>query len=672
MENFLSEHVFNELFMGKDFAFLMKKIGNDYQYIRLNQAAQTLLTNEAVGKMLSTVTSERTFTLVRANYDLAIATQQQVDYMDYVFIQSEQRKYETTVRPLRHQEEDYILAITKEIRYERKIEDKFLFMRSVFDRSFISTAILSQEGTIYEVNARFVEDFGLHAEDVKSQPFSKLPIITEQEAAKMDTYIQNVVAGKVIGQKIIRLRTLDQQERVYLISFSSFTYDADSLAIFLVMQDLTMFTEQEVELRSKTHHLEVFKAALNFATAIAILDVDGNIEEINELFLNALGYTADEIIGQPYHLIDPRTSEQSVTTMIASIKDGKVWRGELCFRTKYLVDYWVEAVIIPLKDEQGQITQYLSINYDITDKKRMFIELKNTERTFRLITENTNDLIVITDEDGIIMYASPSYQLYLGYRNVELQGHFYSNILADESKAVWQAFLTDYKDQHDTQLELLLKAKDGSTRWSEGNITIVNDPKREKVSQIMMLSREITHRKEWENDLLYLAYHDTLTQLPNRRYLAKEFPVILDKMTSNQHSLALFFIDGDDFKDVNDNYGHDMGDEFIRKFGQVLITSIRSHDLVIRIGGDEFVVVLTGLAGDQEKRHVQTMHIIERIREGLRRGWTIEGHDFAPTASMGIAYYPEHGHTLDQLLERADQALYKAKEQGKDHLCIAE
>ncbi len=228
-------------------------------------------------------------------------------------------------------------------------------------------------------------------------------------------------------------------------------------------------------------------------------------------------------------------------------------------------------------------------------------------------------MIVITNEDGIIIYASPSYRIFLGYENVDLQGQFYSDIVDEESKMAWQTFLNNYSGLTDTQFELLLKAKDGTPVWTEGNVTVVHDPEREKVSQIMMVSREITHRKERENDLLYLAYHDTLTQLPNRRYLLKEFPKLLAEAQETANCLAMLYIDGDDFKDVNDHYGHDTGDDFIRKFGQVLVNSVRSHDLVIRIGGDEFIVILTGLTRDSEKRKAQMMHIIQRIREELKK-----------------------------------------------------
>ncbi|MGE7947057.1 diguanylate cyclase domain-containing protein [Lysinibacillus sp. NPDC093688] len=674
MEYLLSEDLFNDLFNGKDFVFLMKKVGDEYQYIRLNQAARALFPHEAIGKMLSTLTPSRNFSIIQENYNRAISMHSQVDYVDYAYYQSEVRKYETSVRPLKHNKEDYILAITKEILYDRSIEDKFLFLRSMFDHAFFSTVILSAEGTIFEVNSSFTEDFELDTESVKQQLFVYLPIVPKDEVENIQNYLQRAAMGENIGEKLITLHTLDKKERKYLVSLSPVMQGDNSFAIFLIMQDFTQFTDQKAELRSKSHGLEVFKAALNSAASIAVLDRNAKILEVNDLFLNATGFIAEELIGQSsLELIEPRNNTKELLQLLKkTLQAGSIWRGELCYRTKFHADFWVEATIVPLKNEFGETEQFLSINYDITDKKRMLTKLKNIERTFRLITENTNDLIVITSEDGIIIYASPSYEMYLGYENVELQGQFYNNIVDEQSKKAWQTFLNDFSGQTETKFELLLKAKDGTPVWTEGNVTVVHDPKREKVSQIMMVSREISHRKKRENDLLYLAYHDTLTQLPNRRFLNKEFPKLLAEAKEHNDCLAMLYIDGDDFKHVNDRHGHDTGDDFIRRFGQVLLTAVRNHDLVIRIGGDEFIVVLTGLTRDDKKRNTQMMDIIHRIRNELKKGWTIEGHHFAPTASIGIAYFPDHGQTLNELLELADQALYKAKEIGKNNLYITD
>ena len=671
MEHLLTEEQFKQVFTGKDFVFLLKKCDNDYLYIRLNEAAQSLFTWDVIGQPISEVMSSHNSAIVLESYNKAILLNDQVDYGDYAFFRAEVRKYETSVRPITMNHVQYILAITKEILYDRNIEDKFLFMRSMFDHASFSTAILSDTGEIFEVNSSFVEDFGLCNDQIKRQSFIHLPIIPEAERDTITDYIKRASNGENITREILTFQTLEQNERYYVVSLSPVMQGDNSFSIFIIMQDITDFVEQKAELRLKTHGFEVFKEALNSAAGIASLDVDGRIIDINKILLNEMSYSKEDLIGTPFDFIVTRHHPVSyLTTMKQTLDAGEIWRGELCYRTKYHAYYWMDATFIPLKNEAGITEQILSINYDITDKKKMLTELKNIERTFRLITENTNDLIVITNEDGIIMYTSPSYTNYLGYESSELQGRFYSSIVADESKKAWQTFLNNSESQSDTQFELLLETKDGLPVWTEGNVTVVNDPERETVSQIMMVSREITHRKERENNLLYLAYHDSLTQLPNRRYLLKEFPKILAKANMDYASLAIIYIDGDNFKEVNDQFGHDTGDAFIQKFGNVLLTSIRSQDLVIRLGGDEFFMVLTDLSRNYEARQAQMMQIISRIRHELQIGWTIEHHHFTPTASMGIAYYPDHAQTLEELMDLADQALYKAKVLGKNNLYI--
>ncbi|MFJ7736575.1 diguanylate cyclase domain-containing protein [Lysinibacillus sp. NPDC097287] len=671
MEHLLTEEQFTQLFMGNDFVFLLKKDDNDYRYIRLNEAAQSLLTHDVIGQTITAIVSSRNVDIILENYDKAILLNEQVDYVDYAYYEAEVRKYETSVRPITMNHEKYILAITKEILYDRNIEDKFLFMRSMFDHASFSTVILSEMGEIFEVNSSFMEDFGLCNEQVKLQSFVNLPIIPKEELGKITDYIKRASMGENITKKILTFQTLEKCKCYYLVSLSPVMQGDNSVAIFLIMHDITEFAEQKAELRIKTHGFEVFREALNSAAGIAIFDLDGRIIDINEMLLKVIGYSKEDLIGTPFDFIESRYHPVNyLTNMKQTLVAGEIWRGELCYHTKYHANYWMDVTIIPLKNEEGITEQFLSINYDITDKKRMLTELKNIERTFLLITENTNDLIVITNEDGIIMYTSPSYTNYLGFESSELQGRFYSSIVADSSKKAWQTFLNNFECQSDSQFELLLETKDGLPVWTEGNVTVVNDPEREKISQIIMVSREITHRKERENDLIYLAYHDSLTQLPNRRFLLKEFPKVLADAKMEIESLAMIYIDGDNFKEVNDQFGHEIGDAFIRKFGSVLMKSIRHQDLVIRIGGDEFIIVLTGLSRDYVARTAQMMQIISRIRKELQIGWTIDHHHFSPTASMGIAYYPDHAKTLDKLMDLADQALYKAKESGKNNLYI--
>src|SRR5690606_16377141 len=176
-----------------------------------------------------------------------------------------------------------------------------------------------------------------------------------------------------------------------------------------------------------------------------------------------------------------------------------------------------------------------------------------------------------------------------------------------------------------------------------------------------MVSREITERKQLEDKLTYLGYHDSLTQLGNRRKLYKDFPLLKTEADERDTGLAIFYLDGGDCNQGHDVYGHDVGDEFLIQFGDSLVRSVRNEDLVIRLGGDEFLIVLTGLSINEKERAVQLAHIMDRIKENLQTGWLIRGVHFSPTASLGISIYPKDSKSLDVLIDLADQALYKEK-----------
>src|SRR5690606_3603620 len=142
----------------------------------------------------------------------------------------------------------------------------------------------------------------------------------------------------------------------------------------------------------------------------------------------------------------------------------------------------------------------------------------------------------------------------------------------------------------------------------------------------------------------------------------KDFPLLKAEADETGTCLAILYLDGDNFKQVNDVYGHDVGDEFLIEFGKSLVRSVRNEDLVIRLGGDEFLIVLTGLSLYETERSVQLAQIMDRIKENLQIGWMIRGSHFSPTASMGLSIYPGHSVNLDVLIDLADQALYKAKQ----------
>ena len=217
-----------------------------------------------------------------------------------------------------------------------------------------------------------------------------------------------------------------------------------------------------------------------------------------------------------------------------------------------------------------------------------------------------------------------------------------------------------------------MKAKLGHVLWTEGHYNAVLNNDQTGRPQIIMVSREITERKEREGKLIFMAYHDSLTNLPNRRFLNKEFAHILEKAKARYESIAIVYIDGDNFKEVNDTHGHDVGDEFICRFSKALTNCVTPNDLVVRVGGDEFVVVLTELSRNEELQMQQIKAFIERVRNQLYEGWYINDHFFQPTSSMGISFYPNHGEKIEKLVDLADQALFEAKSKQKNSYKISE
>ena len=522
-----------ELLFGNsnDLVFYMEKVGEDYRYIYLNTPSTQLLSEEAIGKTISQILDERRYKIIIENYHLAVERKKQVCYEDYVYIGNEVKKYETSVIPIFVEERTFILAITKEISFERDLQDKYLFMRSVFFNTFLSTVLVSNDGRLLEANPQFLKDFNLTIEDVRWQHFSDLSILSPKNAENFKHYLKESCKGKNLSSKFLTFVDKDGMTRNFTATFSPIFQNSEESTVvggFVILQEITEIIQKEKELKSTTTGLWNLKYALNNAADMSITDLNGKIIDVNERFIEQTGYSREELIGSTHQIVNSGFhSKEFFQNLWNTIQSGSVWRGELCNRSKNGNTYWVDTTIIPFLDEKGNIQQYMSIHYNITQKKRMITELRNIERMFKMINDNTNDLIVITNENGIISYASSAYTRKLGFSRDELIGQSYSKLLTAESQTLWVEELLNIKNHVNSKFELIHTTKDGEAVCMECNYTIVNDYVRKQGFQLIMVAREITERKKFENQLLYLAYHDALTQLPNRRYIQQEFPKLI-------------------------------------------------------------------------------------------------------------------------------------------------
>ena len=183
-------------------------------------------------------------------------------------------------------------------------------------------------------------------------------------------------------------------------------------------------------------------------------------------------------------------------------------------------------------------------------------------------------------------------------------------------------------------------------------------------THLLAVVRDVTERKTYEHQLKYLAHHDNLTGLPNRTYFFIKLKEEMEVAKKTQKSFAVFYLDIDHFKKINDTMGHDMGDELLKEFSHRVKACIRKEDMLARLGGDEFVILLMGLSEEY------VIQIANRILDSSRNEWKVNETKIKISTSIGIAFYSHFEHDEKTLLQHADHALYKAKGKGRGNYQI--
>lgn len=656
--------------------FLMKRREPSiYEYVYVNPAALEIFDMSPIGKTLQEVhLSEATIATVANYYEQSFTENRQVTYRDFYLYADAKYTNETTVWPVNMLDATYLLAISKEMSTHKVLEEEQYFLSTLFLKQHNPMIVITPDGLVLKANKIFSKVFDTEDKIVKGQHLKAYNEHQRIEFRRLTECVQRLKNGNT--RETLRMHWVyDGVEIQYKVVAIPIIMEKKLVAISFEWIEQTDAQHLEDTLKETNFLLESYKQALESATNFCITDPKGVIEYVSDGYVQLTGYGPCELIGKTNSLLNSRQHDNAFFKHLwETINRGEIWKGEICNRAKKGNHYWVHTTIVPIRDKDDHIKNFVSICVDITERRALLSSLQSIEKTFKLITENTNDFISITNEDGIILYVSPNHERYLGYSQDQLIGKFYIDILADESSALLRRELRDAltKDQ-DLNIEVEMKAKNGDTIWAEAYITGVQDPIREEVYQFVSIAREITERKQKEDELRFLAYHDALTMLPNRRYLSLQSANIEEEAEALNQSIVVMYIDGDNFKAINDQYGHDVGDEFIRQFGRALKSSVRDSDFVCRIGGDEFVVVLTRMTRNPITRNIQILNTINRIQKMLSTGWEINGDHFSPTSSIGIATYPEHGRKIEELLEKADAALYLAKNvNGKDSYRFAE
>ena len=277
--------------------------------------------------------------------------------------------------------------------------------------------------------------------------------------------------------------------------------------------------------------------------------------------------------------------------------------------------------------------------------------------------EQSGSSIVITDVTGNIEFVNRLFSIITGYSLGEVLG---------KNPRIFQSGQTPQKAYQDLwgrisegniwRGELYNKKKNGEFYWESAIIASVKNSDGE-ITHYVAVKEDITARKKMERTLVYLANHDGLTGLANRTLFREHLTQLLKDAKRADCQVAILFVDLDAFKSVNDRFGHDAGDKFLQAIGQRLKAPLRERDIVARLGGDEFAVAL-GMVYDRDGVVV----VVKKLLDFLRLPFRYNGNciDWI-SATIGISLCPWDGYDADELLIKADAAMYHAKRQGKDN-----
>jgi len=303
---------------------------------------------------------------------------------------------------------------------------------------------------------------------------------------------------------------------------------------------------------------------------------------------------------------------------------------------------------------------YLLVSHYLDAMRESQAALKLRDRAI----ESSVNAIVISDvrtPGDPIVYVNPAFERITGYPAAEAAGRNWSFLLGKEhDQPELEGIRGALRERREGHGVVRSYRKDGALFWNELHVAPVRDADGE-VTHFVSVLNDVTDNRRYQQELEHQATHDGLTDLPNRNLLRDRIQQAMVFSDRYSHTVALAFLDVDNFKLVNDTLGHGAGDRLLQLVADRLTQSLRATDTVARLGGDEFVLVLQYAANDHIPPHLQ------RLLHGIAAPFAIEGREVYVTFSVGVAVYPQDGRDAESLLKNADAAMYRAKEQGRNN-----
>lgn len=408
----------------------------------------------------------------------------------------------------------------------------------------------------------------------------------------------------------------------------------------------------------------MFQAAVMQSwNAIVITDADlaagCRVQSANPAFCAMTGYTEDELRGRTLKILQgPSTDPAVIEELRACLSEARYFEGQATNYRKDGSSYIVRWNVSPIRDDDGVLTHFISVQQDISD----YVRAERENRLLARALDATTDPVVMTDDQSRIIFANSAFSEVTGYGREELIGKTPALLRSGEHDEAFYANLhRALSSGRDFRATFINRRRDGSLYHAEQSISPIAD-EYGRITHYVSVSKDISERVSMEQALRKAATRDTLTGLHNRRHGQQLLDEAHRRVRLAGGALSLIMCDIDHFKQINDRFGHPAGDRALVSVARLVQQSVRSRDRVMRWGGEEFVILLENCA------HAPAMTLGERIRSRVSAHREPDIGEI--TVSLGLATL-QAGETMEQLLARADAARYEAKRRGRNRLAVA-
>ncbi|WP_152527078.1 EAL domain-containing protein, partial [Halomonas sp. PBN3] len=472
----------------------------------------------------------------------------------------------------------------------------------------------------------------------------KLP----QALRSLDTFLSHALVHAEPEEEMVTL-----EDRLLQLVVTPGIGSRDEVELLVVtLVDVTEITQTQTALRESRAQLDALMRSTTIL--LAMKDLSGHYQYANPSFCEAFGFDEDEVIGKTDFQLFPEPFAASVWS-----RDMQSLRETQPVAMEHLLPGESERVLATmhqvLRDADGHPTAIVTEAEDITLRKQAERQLRVSAKVF----EQAGEAIVVTDREARIQSVNDAFTRITGYRADEAIGHKMGDLLRSgkNDPSLYQAMWRSLSARGFWQGEIWNKRKNGELfpEW-----LTINRIDEDDNQHFVAVFADISKLKASQRQAEYLATHDALTGLPNRTLFHDRLDLAMAQARRSASQVALMFLDLDNFKDINDTLGHDVGDKLLTQVAGRLNEIVRDMDTVARLGGDEFTVILndTSVAGAER--------VAQRIIETLHDPVVVDQRSLYVSASIGLAFFPDDGDDAASLTKAADTAMYRAKDSGRD------